>query len=170
MSSPQPNLQPWYKQFWPWFMIGLLSASVTFSMVYLGFSIYYFDGGVAQDYYKRGLAINQQLAKQERARDLGLTATLRIDPRTGDVVADLSGDQRPERLYLDLIFPTDSGRDRSLTLEHVREGRYIAVMDQALQYRWYLQLQPEAGEDAEWRLTGEASYPSDDEVVLEPGL
>lgn len=166
-SSP---VTPWYKQFWPWFMIGLLSASVTFSMVYLAFSIYYYDGGVAQDYYTRGLAINQQLAKQENARGLGLAATLRADPQTGDIVVDLEGEQRPERLYLKLIFPTESSRDRSLVLEHVRGGRYVTQIDEPLRYRWYLHLQPAEGQDADWRLTGEARFPSDDEIALTPGL
>lgn len=170
--SPLPSepVTPWYKQFWPWFLIALLMSSVTFSMIYLALSIHFYDGSVSQDYYTRGLAINEQLAKQEQAGDLGLAATLRVDPRTGDVVVDLDGELRPERLYLDLIFPTDSDRDRSLALEHVREGRYVTVMDEPLQYRWYLQLQPRQGNDAPWRLVGEARFPSDSEVSLAPGI
>lgn len=164
------SVTPWYKQFWPWFLIGLLCSSVAFSLIYLTLSIRYFDGSVGSDYYKRGLAINEQLAKQEHARDLGLSASLRADPRTGDVVVDLQGERRPERLYLTLIFPTSSDFDRELVLPHVREGRYVATIDEPLRHRWYLQLQPEAGEDAEWRLTGEARFPNDGEIDLVPGL
>jgi|AntRauTorcE11898_2_1112593.scaffolds.fasta_scaffold29211_2 hypothetical protein len=170
MNSPNPTLQPWYKQFWPWFLIGLLLSSITFSLIYLALSIRYYDGSISGDYYERGLAINEQLAKQEHARELGLSASLLVDDHTGDVVIDLAGERRPERLHLTLIFPTDSDFDRELTLEHVREGRYVTTLDEPLRHRWYLQLQPEAGENAEWRLTGEARYPSDSEVALEPGL
>ncbi|MCE0732891.1 FixH family protein [Halomonas sp. G15] len=164
------DIKPWYKQFWPWFLIGLLLSSITFSLVYLTLSIRYYDGSVGGDYYKRGLAINEQLAKQEHAQELGLKARLRVDNRTGDVVVDLEGPRQPDRLHLALIFPTDSDFDRELTLEHVREGRYVTTLDEPLRHRWYLQLQPEAGEGAEWRLTGEGSFPSDDEAALEPGL
>ncbi|WP_300273264.1 FixH family protein [Halomonas sp.] len=164
------DIKPWYKQFWPWFLIGLLLSSITFSLIYLAFSIRLYDGSVGGDYYERGLAINKQLAKQEHAQALGLAARLRVDNRTGDVVVDLAGPRQPERLHLALIFPTDSDFDRELTLQHVREGRYVTTLDEPLRHRWYLQLQPEAGEGAEWRLTGEASFPSDDEAELEPGL
>ncbi|TDR52479.1 MULTISPECIES: FixH family protein [Halomonas] len=170
MSAEHESIPPWYKQFWPWFLIGLLASSVTFSLVYLTLSIRYYDGSVGGDYYKQGLAINEQLAKQEHARALGLEAVMRADARTGDIVVDLQGERRPERLHLALVFPTDSHRDRSLTLEHVRGGRYVGMIDEPLNYRWYLQLQPTEGRDAEWRLTGEARFPSDDEIALVPGL
>ncbi len=170
MSTEHERIPPWYKQFWPWFLIGLLASSITFSLVYLVLSIRYYDGSVGGDYYERGLAINEQLAKQEHAQALGLEAVMRADARTGDIVVDLQGERRPERLHLALVFPTDSHRDRSLTLEHVRDGRYVTMIDEPLQYRWYLQLQPAEGRDAEWRLTGEARFPSDDEIALVPGL
>ncbi|MCL7939780.1 FixH family protein [Halomonas sp. ATCH28] len=170
MSAEHESIPPWYKQFWPWFLIGLLASSVTFSLVYLTLSIRYYDGSVSGDYYKQGLAINQQLAKQEHAQTLGLEARLLVDDRTGDVVVDLQGDRQPEQLFLELIFPTESSRDRSLTLEHVRDGRYVGMVNEPLNYRWYLQLQPTEGRDAEWRLTGEARFPSDDEIALVPGL
>ncbi|MEQ6916977.1 FixH family protein [Halomonas aquatica] len=170
MSAEQEIIPPWYKQFWPWFLIGLLASSVTFSIVYLVLSIHFYDGTVERDYYKRGLAINEQLAKQEHARELGLEAVMLADPLTGDIVIDLQGERRPERLYLELIFPTESSRDRSLVLEHVRDGRYVTMIDEPLNYRWYLHLQPAEGQDAEWRLTGEAHFPADSGIPLSPGI
>ncbi|MBB3142934.1 FixH family protein [Halomonas organivorans] len=170
MTAEHEHIPPWYKQFWPWFLIGLLGSSVAFSLVYLTLSIHYFDGTVAEDYYKEGLAINQQIAKQERAQALGLSATLRADPTTGDIVVDLAGDDHPERLILKLIFPTESHRDRELTLEHVRAGRYVTMLDEPLRYRWYLHLQPDDGPEAAWRLTGEARFPTGDEITLVPGI
>lgn len=174
MSLSDPQVPPWYKQFWPWFLIALLLSSVTFSMVYLAFSIRYFDGSVPDDYYKEGLAINVQLEKQQRAEALGLAAELRIDATTGDVVVTLDGDERPERLDLALKFPTDGARDRALVLTHTRAGHYVGTLDRNLRYRWYLQLQPHAegasGQQPEWRLTGEAEFPRETSVRLTPGL
>ncbi|MBB3191332.1 FixH family protein [Halomonas cerina] len=170
MSMDPEYIPPWYKQFWPWFLIGLVASSVIFSLVYLVVSIHYYDGTVEQDYYTQGLAINEQLAKQEHAETLGLAASLRADPRTGDIVVDLAGGQHPETLYLTLIFPTESDRDRSLVLDHVHKGRYVATLDRALRYRWYLHLQPSPGNAADWRLTGEAHFPTDAAITLTPGI
>ncbi|ATJ81689.1 FixH family protein [Halomonas beimenensis] len=170
MTAEHEHIPPWYKQFWPWFLIGLLGSSVAFSLVYLTLSIRYFDGTVAQDYYKEGLAINERIAKQEQASALGLAATLRADPATGDIVVDLNGEPYPEQLVLKLIFPTESARDRTLTLEHVRAGRYVTMLEEPLRYRWYLHLQPEEGPEAAWRLTGEARFPTEDEIALLPGI
>jgi hypothetical protein len=164
------TVRPWYREFWPWFIISLLGASVLFSMTFLFFSIRYYDGTVAEDYYKDGLAINTQLAKQDHALALGLKATMLADPNTGDIVIDLEGERRPEQLVLTMIFPTENDHDQTLVLEHVHEGRYVTSVDAPLRYRWYLHLQPEAGQDAEWRLTGQATFPTSSAITLSPGI
>ncbi|XGA80620.1 FixH family protein [Halomonas sp. CH40] len=162
---------PWYKQFWPWFLLGLLFSSIIVSTTFAVVSIKSFDGMVVQeDYYEHGKAINMVLAKQERARELNLVADMRLDPLTSDIVVDLSGDVRPDELYLSLIFPTENDRDQTFVLEHVRNGRYITQGPDNLRYRWYLQIQPELEQDdAEWRLIGEATFPTEDSIVLRPG-
>lgn len=163
-------IPPWYKQFWPWFLLGLLFSSIIFSITFAVMSIKSYDGMVVQeDYYEHGKAINMVLAKQERARELNLSADLRIDPLTSDIVIDLAGDVRPDKLYLDLIFPTEDDRDQSFVLEHVREGRYITQGPDNLRYRWYLQIQPVQGDNADWRLIGEARFPNEESIALLPG-
>ncbi|WP_144979573.1 FixH family protein [Halomonas sp. C22] len=162
-------IHPWYKQFWPWFLLALLSSSIVVSITFAVLSIKTADGMVVQeDYYEHGKAINMVLAKQERANELGLSAELRIDPLTSDIVLDLTGDDRPETLYLTLIFPTQDDRDQEFVLQHVREGRYITQGPDNLRYRWYIQLQPQQT-DADWRLIGEARFPNEESVALLPG-
>lgn len=162
-------IQPWYKQFWPWFLLALLSSSIVVSTTFAVLSVKTADGMVVQeDYYEHGKAINMVLAKQERANELGLSAELRIDPLTSDIVLDLTGDDRPETLYLTLIFPTQDDRDQEFVLQHVREGRYITQGPDNLRYRWYIQLQPQQTE-ADWRLIGEARFPNEESVALLPG-
>ncbi|MFB9865918.1 FixH family protein [Vreelandella sulfidaeris] len=164
-----PSVTPWYKQFWPWFLIGLLLSSIVVSTSFAVMSVKSFDGMVVQeDYYEHGKAINRVFAKQDEARQLHLSADLRIDPLTSDIVVDLTGDTHPETLYLDLIFPTEDNRDQSFVLEHVRDGRYVTQGPDNLRYRWYLTLQPSL-QDADWRLTGEAIFPNENSVALLPG-
>lgn len=159
---------PWYKQFWPWFLLGLLMTSVTVSTTMLVLAIRTSDGMVQEDYYEHGRAINQVLAKQQRAAELELSGALLVDEYTGDITLDLSGDERPERLLLRLIFPTQDDRDQEFVLEHVHDGRYVGQADRRLEHRWYLQLQPDR-EIPEWRLIGEARFPDDTAIALSPG-
>ncbi|WP_290784901.1 FixH family protein [Halomonas sp.] len=165
MSHP---VTPWYKQVWPWFLLGLLFVSIGASSTLAVMAVRSADGMVQEDYYEHGRAINMVLAKQERAAELGIAASVRIDPLTSDVVLDLEGDHYPEKLDFELIFPTRDDRDIEITLEHVRDGRYLGQAPDNLRYRWYLQLQPQVDEP-EWRLVGEGRFPDEDAVHLTPG-
>ncbi len=163
------TVTPWYKQFWPWLLLGLLFTSIGASSTLAVMAIRSADGMVQEDYYEHGRAINMVLAKQERAAELGLTASLRLDPLTSDVVLDLEGSETfPDKLDFDLIFPTRDDRDIDLVLEHVRDGRYLGQAPDNLRHRWYLQLQPQV-DDPDWRLVGEARFPEEGTLRLTPG-
>ncbi|MBR2514361.1 MAG: FixH family protein [Halomonas sp.] len=162
------SVTPWYKQAWPWFLLGLLGVSIVASSTLAVMALRTSDGLVQDDYYEHGRAINVVIAKQERARELNLTAELRVDSITSDIILDLDGDVRPDTLYLKLIFPTQDDRDQQFVLEHVRDGRYLAQGPDNLRYRWYLQLQPDE-DDADWRLIGEARFPDENSIALQPG-
>jgi hypothetical protein len=75
MTAP---VTPWYRQAWPWFLISLpatavIAGSFTFYLAAKGW-----DGPVANDYYKQGLAINEELGRATRARELGVSATVKL--------------------------------------------------------------------------------------------
>ena len=155
--NPQPT-HPWYKEFWPWMILGVLASSVIAGTTFLVLSITSYDGMVEDNYYKTGLAINQVIAQDHRATELGMAAAVRVDDLTGDVNVNLAGEARPERLRLTLIFPTRDDRDQQLTLERVRDNHYVGQAPRQLEYRWYLQLAPDV-QAPEWRLRGEATFP-----------
>ena len=67
---------PWYRQIWPWLLM-LMPATALFG----GLATFYLaattnNALVVDDYYREGKAINQQLARDTKATQLGLTATL----------------------------------------------------------------------------------------------
>ena len=75
MTAP---VTPWYRQAWPWFLISLpatavIAGSITFYLAAKGW-----DGPVANDYYKQGLAINEALERATRGRELGVAATMKL--------------------------------------------------------------------------------------------
>ncbi|RPI42555.1 MAG: hypothetical protein EHM59_17550, partial [Betaproteobacteria bacterium] len=53
-------IKPWYREPWPWLLMAAPAAAVLAGAVTLALAIQSYDGLVAEDYYKQGLAVNQQ--------------------------------------------------------------------------------------------------------------
>ena len=66
------NIPPWYKQFWPWFLIGILVFAVVIGMGLLWVSLLNPDSMVRDNYYKEGRAINMHMGRDQMARELRL--------------------------------------------------------------------------------------------------
>jgi hypothetical protein len=126
---------PWYRHKLVWFVISIPLASVFagIGMIYLAISSN--DGLVVDDYYKEGIAINQSLERDERARELGLGAHLTIG-ETGDLVTMQFDkgrlDAYPEKLELGLYYSTRDGFDQTLQLLRGMDGSYIGYLDDRL--------------------------------------
>ncbi|MFT3736356.1 MAG: FixH family protein [Rhodocyclaceae bacterium] len=122
-TSPLPHTatQPWYREPWPWFLMSLPITAVLAGIVTTVYAVRTNDGVVADDYYKQGLAINQTLARDDMAAQLGLQA--RLDVRDGVAQVLLRGREGvslPAELRLMLSHPTRQGDDQQATLR--REG------------------------------------------------
>ena len=78
MRPQREDTLPWYKQFWPWFIIALPAIVVVTGINMLFIANKGADDLVVDEYYKNGLAINRELEKLERAEQLGIDAALTI--------------------------------------------------------------------------------------------
>ena len=122
------------------------------------------DGLVADDYYKRGLEINRELARDRAATAYGLSATLDLDRRAGIAAVRLrwkEGFDPPEALRFNLYHATRSGRDAQVTLRRATLDHYTGDYPTLSPGDYHLQL--EAGN---WRLTGTVTAPFDGRVAL----
>ncbi len=124
LADKRPNNRPWYREWWVWFVIALPATAVVASMITLVLAIRSSDGMVAGDYYRRGLAINEQLERTQSATRLGLLADVRIDgDRAGDAVrvrlsaaAEVPAEAA---ITVRLVHPGRGGADRSAVLARV---------------------------------------------------
>lgn len=156
------SLNPWYKQFWPWFIITPLLFTVAVGITMLTISIQVFDGTVSDTYYKDGLAVNQVLARDHAAKALGVEADMTFTDQ--QVSLQLKGlSSQPTSLALKLNNPTRARQDIAVTLQHQGNYRYVATLPHALQYEWDLVLEPA---DKVWRLTGRTSFPTTQTIQL----
>ena len=157
---------PWWKEPWPWILMAGPATVVVASAVTIYLAVTTSDGLVVDDYYKRGLAINQVLARSERARAAGLRARLALDVETGAVVVQLDGALRaPAMLRLALTHPTRAGRDREITMMHGPDGSFVGRIDGAASGRWLAVLEDGA---RDWRLRGELTLPRQAGTTLIP--
>jgi len=154
MSAPDDKRpEPWYRQFWPWFLIALPAAAVAASMVTIYLATSRPHAMVVDDYAKIGLTIQRKQERDQRAAELGVRAQIDFGPVADEVVVTLDADTPPttEHLFLTLSHPTRADRDRRIEMAGAR-GRYRGRLSLPADSRWYVQIEPA---DRSWRLAGE---------------
>lgn len=174
-SKHSAATEPWYRQFWPWFLILLPGTVVVAAMVTIYIAVKNPQPLVKSDYYKDGLAINQYLADEKVATEAGLSARITLSPDDRVIHATLTSRQelpRPQQLELLFIHPTDDNLDTRLLLNR-KEGESVYSGlnqekngEQLRGQRWYLQLKPAIAEDLaeNWLLRGE--FPANTDSTL----
>ena len=147
---PSEDTQPWYRQFWPWFLILLPGSVVVAGLTTLVLANRHADDLVVDEYYKDGLAINRKLEKQQRAEQQGISARFEFSGPGVDVT--VSGPVDAPGLSLLLSHPLESDRDFQVELSRVAPGRYRGTLEQAVAPRWHWTLELPGGDG--WRLDG----------------
>ena len=159
-SKPgKTDLLPWYKYPWPWILMAIPLSAVLFGILMLTMVTQHPDDLVADNYYQDGMAINQSLAMDDKARAMGVSAVLVTDAGVYDFVVSGATDSV---IVLQLFHVTDKERDKRLMLypgaastDRLVPGIVYAGADNkwAEVFRrpgiWYLQL---SGADDNWRL------------------
>jgi hypothetical protein len=150
-----PPVTPWYRHRWPWLLMLGPGVVVVAGFVTLWLALRSDDGVVADDHYKRGLAINQTLARAARGAELGLAASVDVSPDGRATVALHGRGDLPPVVRLRLVHPTRAGLDQSAELVLGPDGRYAGRLDKVQPGRWLVIV-----ETAEWRVGAvEASGP-----------
>jgi hypothetical protein len=142
---------PWYRHYWPWLLISGPAAAIVAGAVTTWIAFASADGLVAEDYYKQGMAINKVLAREERARELGISLDLETE---GSVLRVHLWGAEPEALSVHLAHATRAGYDQRLRLAPVAPGVYEAALPALPPGRWRIVVEDPR---ATWRIVKEAS-------------
>ncbi|MDJ0749883.1 MAG: FixH family protein [Woeseiaceae bacterium] len=144
----QEDTKPWYRQFWPWFIIALPASAVIAGFTTLWIAMQTTDSLVLIPEKGVKAEADRQVAAARLASELGLAAAVDIDLATGAVAVVMrSGDlaEAPATLEFEMSHPAFAERDRLITLNRampdaegnpvwvghfvsVPEGRYYAVL------------------------------------------
>jgi hypothetical protein len=141
---------PWYKQFWPWYLIFLPASAVVAGITTLIIAVNNQDHMVVDNYYKQGLAINRVISAQQQAAKLGLQARAIFDASNGKLTLMFAGNRNiNEDIRLSMIHPTLSKLDREFTLSGNRDNYYELEIKSLEPGRWNMMLE---SVDQSWRL------------------
>ena len=148
--TPTP-FKPWYREPWPWILMAAPAAAIVAGAVTVWLAVATSDGLVADDYYRRGLAINRELRRDQAVLEREIVA--RIEARGGMLRVLLGGGHAsPEALFAQLVHPTRAGYDQRLRLPRVAPGVYETGLPALPAGRWRLVLEDPRGE---WRIVKE---------------
>lgn len=161
---------PWYRQFWPWFLIALPASAVIAGLATVYIAVTRPPAMVAGDYYREGLAINHSLRQEKNALTLGISADLHIDSASGVLTLQLqapdSMDVAPV-LQLRFIHPVDAAQDFSVPLQHESALHYRQTIPALVAQRWHLELSAQHTDAAQsWKLHASINLAATDRVSL----
>ena len=163
--QPEDNVLPWYKEFWPWFIIGMLSFSVVLGLSLLTIAIRNADSLVVDNYYDVGKGINTSLEREQLADQLNIGGTLSLDNDIGQAELVVFGDSRPQQIVLNLISPTQQARDRRIVLQPVSNDLYRGLLQEDIEGRRFVEILGEE-DGAQWRLFEEHTLISGQSIKL----
>ena len=146
------NIAPWYRQFWPWFLMSFPASAVIAGIATIIIAFHDPDGLVVDDYYKEGLAINQDIERNLQAAELNAQAFMRFNPDNKIIEVDLQLDKSmPEELNLNFRHTTRAAYDQSIVLTHQGNGLYRGNFEALNAGFWNINIIPK---DDSWKLTG----------------
>ena len=125
LPTPAENA-PWYRHPWPWLLISGPAIVVVAGVVTAVIAHRSDDGMVVDDYYKRGLLVNKQIAEMPPApAPIVVTATVDVDGVLRVVAR--GPDDEDEALVANLLHPATGTREQ-VTLKRDAQGHFGAKL------------------------------------------
>ena len=154
----EEQIPPWYRQFWPWFLIALPASAVIAGLYTVWLAMQSTDSLVAPPGEGMEIVTERRNAAERQARLLGLDASITIEPESGAVNVRMAGSgatEWPPSLTLLFSHPTNGQLDRTISLgagipDADGAPRWAGHISPVPSGRWYLVLNAAD----EWRLYG----------------
>lgn len=159
------NPTPWYKSFWPWFLISFPLIAIIGCIGLLFTAIGNGPDMVVDDYYKKGKAINLELSKFNKAKALYLHGEFNA---TEDrvVFKFTKGDaSQVHALKLSFYHRTIEAHDFQLTLTKNAHGDFTALLDAFQPGAYTVFIEPT---DLSWKLKHDLTLPTKQVELISP--
>ena len=168
MSNPnQVENQPWYHNPMVWMVIALPATAVVAGLLTVYIAVTNQDSLVVDDYYKKGKAINQELSRDRKSAELGLSAFVDVNAETGEVLVSLSSVEIfsfTQEITFKLIHRTLAGADQTITLNRMQDKPDYRgyIKPPVIEGRWTIQIIS----DDNWRLKQNFTTKNSQHILL----
>ncbi len=151
-------VKPWYKQFWPWFLIALPMTVVVGTL----YTVFIFSQNsvslVAEDYYKKGKGINIDISKVNIAKENNLNAEVSADSNVIVIAFNKGKLEHFPALNATFTHRTLANRDFSQLITADAKGNYRITLESAIEGPWFIELEPH---NKEWLVQGRVTFPTE---------
>jgi len=157
------DIEPWYKQFWPWVLIGLPLTAVIAGVTTLFIAIENKPDMVVEDYYKKGKAINVDLTRLDNAFKLALKFRLTAtDDRI--TLRQTFGEPQKAALRLRFIHRTMMIKDFEQLITADGNGVYTMPLTEPVEGKWTIQIE---SFDGNWRVQAVEKFPAEFDTIFD---
>jgi hypothetical protein len=159
------NPTPWYKNFWPWFLMFFPLATIVACVVLVMVAVGNGPDMVVDDYYKKGKAINLELTKFDKAKALYLHGDLQVDSDYIKFKFTKGDHSKVQALKAAFYHRTIKKYDFTTTLLPNANGEFTSVLDPIQQGAYTVFLEPM---DGSWKLKENLQLPTSDLIQISP--
>ena len=147
----------WYKQFWPWFIIFFPASAVVAGLITVAIAFKYSDSLVKDNWYKDGMAINQQLDKQKQAKALGISAQVNLDRDKKHLLFTLHNVDglKTNTVNISFAHPTQPEKDQEHQAFYTPQGQFVIQLPVIPTGFYHITIN---AQNSEWQLTGNLNF------------
>ncbi|QTH71751.1 FixH family protein [Pseudoalteromonas xiamenensis] len=159
------NPTPWYKNFWPWFLMFFPLVSIVACVLLVFVAVGNGPDLVVDDYYKKGKAINLELTKFDKAKALYLHGDL--DVAEHRIAFDFTKGDHSQVTALKASFyhRTIKKHDFNVTLLQNADGHFTATVEHYEPGAYTIFLEPM---DGSWKLKENLELPTKQTISISP--
>ncbi len=145
--------RPWYKEPYVWMLIGFPASSVIVCSILLTLAVNTKDTLVRDNYYKDGLAMNQEFKWDHKARNMDIRVELITEGNAARLNIVNSRLDMPTTLQVKFSHPTLQSKDRDAFLQRIPGSKsYQGFIDEIVEGRYYIQVE---SSEQSWRIRSE---------------
>lgn len=157
----QSETRPWYKEPYVWMLIGIPLTSIIVGIFFISQAVSTKDTLVRDNYYKDGLAINQEMKWDQKANNLDIKTEFTVKDNEVTLTLVNSRQDAPNSLHFKLSHPTLKEYDRDSLLQKGEGKSFKGFIDDVTDGRYYIQIE---SIEQQWRRRGEIHITQGDQV------
>ena len=147
----QSETRPWYKEPYVWMLIGIPLSSVIMGIFFISQAVSTKDSLVRDNYYKDGLAINQEMKWDKKAETLNVKVEFTIEQNEVELTIINSRQSAPNSLQFKLSHPTLKEKDRDALLQRTEGQTFKGFIDDLDNGTYYIMVE---SLEQQWRRRG----------------